>query len=562
MYLVLIETSGNQHYIFSTNRLRENIGASELTYQAGTLWVIEAVAIQNKEVLFPDWRTPEKLREMLRKDNPALESSNRKAEIIVAASGKALILTRNKKTAKAIISHVTKTALIKAPGLDISGVYEEIEDWDNDSLADAIKAVHKKFEEARSRRSSAENRFLRLPIVASCAVSGLPASEIDYLGKERKLISKVSAVKCDKAPDAQTRLTSLDEKLKKQIDQILRDEESTEEKRSWLAIVHADGNGLGQIFIKFEDYIGEDKSNRNYINHYREFSLALDECTEAAFKEALNIFPEEPDLKTEKMIPIVPLIIGGDDLTVVCDGHYALEFTRVFLQKFEEQTKNKPAISKIAEEAFGIGRLSACAGVAIVKRHFPFSVAYELAEKLIKSAKDVKRKVTCVPIPDKIPENPPTPFPCSAIDFHILYDTSGVDLSDIRAQLEPESNTQLYNRPYVVSENLEQANGKDWAKLHRWELLSNRVHALKAGKLPSSQSHAFRTTLFINKSAADSQYKLIEQRYDLTPFTESEKSLFYQSQDIYSTSFLDALDAMNFLKSAQHEQNQTEEEAE
>lgn len=152
-----------------------------------------------------------------------------------------------------------------------------------------------------------------------------------------------------------------------------------------------------------------------------------------------------------------------------------------------------------------------------------------------------------------------TPFPCSAIDFHILYDTSGVDFSDIREKLEPEPNTQLYNRPYIVSENLEDAENQGWIQLHRWELLSNRVEKLNSDLLPSSQSHALRTALFIGKDAADSQYKLIQQRYTLTPFTESAHSVFHKAEDededIYQTSFLDALDAKDFLKSALSEQN-------
>src|ERR1700722_20039513 len=41
---VLIETSGNQAYIFGTNRLRHVVGASDLIRQVGTVWAPEAAS--------------------------------------------------------------------------------------------------------------------------------------------------------------------------------------------------------------------------------------------------------------------------------------------------------------------------------------------------------------------------------------------------------------------------------------------------------------------------------------------------------------------------------------
>ena len=49
--------------------------------------------------------------------------------------------------------------------------------------------------------------------------------------------------------------------------------------------------------------------------------------------------------------------------------------------------------AQIAKEAFGVKRLGICAGIAIIKPHYPFHQAYGLAENLLKSAKLVKSEI-------------------------------------------------------------------------------------------------------------------------------------------------------------------------
>ena len=132
MYLVLIETSGNQNYIFSTNKLRENIGASQLTYLAGTKWVIGAVAKVDGNSRLDLWtdKGSEQLRKKLldRELNPPIEATNFNIELVLAASGKAMLLVKDRDKAQAVIRQVTLQALKEAPGLEISGVIHEF-DW-------------------------------------------------------------------------------------------------------------------------------------------------------------------------------------------------------------------------------------------------------------------------------------------------------------------------------------------------------------------------------------------------------------------------------------------------
>ena len=152
------------------------------------------------------------------------------------------------------------------------------------------------------------------------------------------------------------------------------------------------------------------------------------------------------------VIPVVPLVLGGDDLTVVCDGRQAMGFTKTFIAAFERETEADSTISAVMKKTPCQGKVTSCAGVAIVKPHFPFHASYALAEELLKSAKKCK--------------------PNSAIDFHMLYDASGADLERIRrGQTKDGGATLLIARPYVVTP------GQGLPGRH-WEDLAQRVEAV------------------------------------------------------------------------------------
>jgi hypothetical protein len=140
-----------------------------------------------------------------------------------------------------------------------------------------------------------------------------------------------------------------------------------------------------------------------------------------------------------------------------------------------------------------------------------------------------------------------------------------VQLKLIREKLEIEQ-AILHNRPYVITtlDNLKQAQGYEWAKFHHWDKLVEKVKAIKdtdeegKKKLPSSQTHALRTALFLGKDVADARYKLIRDRYQkegIEILAGGPKSLFQkepnsqESETTYTTGLLDAIDAAEFLHS-------------
>ena len=113
------------------------------------------------------------------------------------------------------------------------------------------------------------------------------------------------------------------------------------------------------------------------------------------------------------IFPVRPLIFGGDDVTLVCDGRLGLALAGRYLAAFAGAAVALP----LGEDT---RPAQACAGVAIVKVHYPFARAYALADALCGSAKSALRAEGL--------------SQASALDWHIA--AAGLDgtLEAIRAQ--------------------------------------------------------------------------------------------------------------------------------
>src|SRR5699024_10030473 len=97
--------------------------------------------------------------------------------------------------------------------------------------------------------------------------------------------------------------------------------------------------------------------------------------------------------KENKAYPIRPVILGGDDLTVIIRADLAFDFTKTFWGKFEEESQKQLKFLKQDFQINGFEKgITACAGIAYVQESYPFHYAVDMAEILCGKAKDFVKK--------------------------------------------------------------------------------------------------------------------------------------------------------------------------
>lgn len=205
-------------------------------------------------------------------------------------------------------------------------------------------------------------------------------------------------------------------------------------RRNRWAVIAMDGNDIGLQFAAFQARAGNNQEQ--LVEWLTKMSDCMKQCTRNAFIAAtlrvLDQWVEDTELSlcsyynrdNEKTIvlPIRPLILGGDDVVLLCHSMYAFEFVRAMSAEFERESITEAEKSELEELWPASGnRLTMSAGVLFTNLHLPLHSAIPYAEALLKNAKGVYRKKTSVSSISTA-SLPSAPSP-AAIDFDVVTDS-------------------------------------------------------------------------------------------------------------------------------------------
>lgn len=281
----------------------------------------------------------------------------------------------------------------------------------------------------------------------------------------------------------------------------------------YLGFVAADGNSVGQML----EVIGNEQLYRNFSEEM--YDLVLETIAQAARIAGIH---KRKVHKTKqrrtgsgqqiyKYVPLVPVIVAGDDLSLLVRAPQALSLAAGLCTQFVQLSQIKSAIQAVVDDfcqdenyrvaahqlfpahfASGFNReatqaagssLTLSVGVAIAKRKFPISIFRRLAGELRNEAKRVLRER-----PEAVQEG-------GMIDFAVITSANVQSLQDLRERYRTDPDTRLTMRPYT---------------LNKFKLLQSLAVALKS--VPRSKRKLLYTECFAGREVGEAAYRFVLAR--------------------------------------------------
>ena len=397
-YLMILEVSRKQDYIFSEKKLIENVNRSR------------DIAYVTSNEFFK---------------TVAKGSYNETDNYVYAGGGHTIVEYPDKESADRFARVITLYVLEHYPVEEVCAKGIEYDDQDKEKKNEketASEAFLRLTQELEKKKSVRWESIRRLNFGGTQENTDAESVE---LGKTRKEYpAMVAAPEGCVFPKDFDKLSFVDDEYAyKSV------------KDNFLAVVHVDGNAMGSRLQNI--YKSEDDFDKLKVK-LRNFSESIQAQFEEAFsemtQEVYRVYGDKLRLDSGRgssesglrILPVRPVVLAGDDVCFVTAGNIGLECARIFLEKLSTKVNKEDG-----------KRYSACAGVAIVHRKYPFHMAYNMSEHLCGSAKksgvelDVSGKY-------------------SLIDWHIEYGQLKENLSEIREDYITDDRADMVLRPLVV----------------------------------------------------------------------------------------------------------------
>lgn len=239
-------------------------------------------------------------------------------------------------------------------------------------------------------------------------------------------------------------------------------------KEGYVALVYADGNAMGKLIKAI-----------NNKEAFRFFSQTIDQSVKDACHEALYAECKPVDGK----IPANILLLGGDDLLVYLAADAALPFVLRAARIFEEKTEARFSADPFFANLLKRKGMTLSFGIAYGRYHTPFSMMFNQAEELLKSAK----KGGSLKMAAKGENNLTPYYSPTFIDFHLTSHYNQVKVSDSRNNhlyISGGAPVKITQKPY----SLEDA-----------ETLMGHAKALLESGIPRSRLKRFGHAPFMGK---------------------------------------------------------------
>jgi hypothetical protein len=141
--------------------------------------------------------------------------------------------------------------------------------------------------------------------------------------------------------------------------------------RDYVAYIVADGDGMGKVF---------GKCNKTQS---KALSAKMDDVLQEALAEPTGQFMDNVAGEQASCIPVLPLILGGDDLFVLVPARWALDIVQQLCRTFQDQ------MTQWAQDHDILHEITMTAAVVICKANYPYYLAHQIGDRRLHDAKRV-----------------------------------------------------------------------------------------------------------------------------------------------------------------------------